>query len=327
MKVVFENIVKARPMSLRQFAESEIISKVYCGFDRNEEDAKLDGNRVGIIYDMQSLFQDLSKLLKKYADIEIEQRDNVLILSGQPKTYGNNVEVVEKLEVVYNSDEKYILIKEDELLGAYCNQLEFLDNLAGQMIFKILIWIQNDETLKKCYIEFLELIDPYQTKLRLQKNEFMKTLMGEIIDCLDKLPQEKVDIMPVTLNVPLLAFRLQQELDSYNLQDSDYYYNTHSMNVFIRDKDIRLKISIDTRTMNGIIVLPIVAKKIRVELLGAESLKEMVRIIASQLQEVENIYCRLFANKMIEVLYELVYWYEDDIPEDNQTKYERLFRN
>ena len=62
MDVVFENIVKARPMSLRQFAESEIITGVYCGFDRNEEEARLEGKRVGVIYDMQSLFQELSKL-------------------------------------------------------------------------------------------------------------------------------------------------------------------------------------------------------------------------------------------------------------------------
>jgi len=174
------------------------------------------------------------------------------------------------------------------------------------IIYRILLWIQDDKELKKCYLELLEFIQPYYNMLLSQKNEFQTVMLTNVLQILKEMPKEKVYSMPVTLNIPYLAVRLKEELDSYNLENTEQQYHCHGLHAFFRLNEMRVMIGLDSSTMNGIIFLFRSSEAPYIRLLSARQIDSMIRQIALKLKEIENIYCRLFAEKMMDELYSLL---------------------
>lgn len=312
MRMAKEQILTITPKTLRKFAESEIVVDFYHGYDRSVEEGKREGLKVGEVYDMQSLFSGLEKNLLKYPDITVESADNYLLVSGKTKASSNNVENVERLEFRYYADENYVRITEDGDLNSYCQQLEFLDRLKNCIVFQILLWIQDDEALKACYLELLELLWPYHAALVEKKNEFLSVLLTTMTDIINKMPEEKAQAMPVTSNIPLLLYRLKTELESYALEESKYGYYENGLNMFFDYNELKITIGIDPATMNGMLFLLRDSKTVNIRILSASQFGSMIKELLVKINKVENLYCKLFASKAKEELYSLVYWAETE---------------
>ena len=324
MKYSKEMVEKAKPASLRLAIESELNAAFYRGYDRNEKEIKAEAEKVGALYDVAQLFSDFSKLLQKYPDIHVTQIAQGIMLSGQPKVSSRAVDTVSKLNF-YCHDALYVRIVEDEELEAKCQQLELIDNLSACAIFQILLWVQNDDDLKACYLEFIDLIQPYHDMLVEKKNRFLSTLTTGITEILQDIPREKTAAMPVTLNIPLLMYRLKQEVDNYHLEESLYGIDESAMALVVTKGPDRYSIGMDYATMNGVMFYFRVKGKLNIDVLGAEPLKQLIKKLVPKLKQSGDLYGRLFAEKIVEVLYELVYWEDNDTEKSEQEKCKRLF--
>lgn len=320
-----EQIERMKPASLRLVVETELNSAFYRGYEHDEADTKARANKLRDLYDGKQLLLDFVKLLQNYPDIEVTETKNGFLLSGTPKKQSRHVETIRNLEFHYYEEDAYVRIVEDEDYETNCSQLDLFWNLTNCSIFQILLWIQDDEALKKCYLEFLDLFQPYQMMLVEQKDAFLTTLTTGIREAITDIPKGQVAAMPITLNIPLFLYRLKEELDSYQLADSEAPVHHDMVDLAYGKVGERFAISLDTSTMNGVLFYMKGKGRLDMELLNAEQLKYLIKCLVPKLKRGDNFYGKLFAEKMVDTLYELVYWEENETVKDENEKFELLF--
>ena len=321
MNVTKETVSKMDARKLRYVAESEVNTSVYVGYDRDFSEATIEGKRTGYVYDVDRLLDSIAVLLQKYPDITIEKTENALALSGQPKTYSRDVECTPYIQFQYHDVEAVIQIADEHGVDAYCQQTELIDCLADTAIFHIMLLIQDDQKMKECYLEFLDLTQPYKNMLTEQKNAFLDVLITDTMDFLQDQPVGKVKPMPITLNLSLLVYQLKTELLSYDFEGTAYDVYQRDLTLYFRGNGQRFSISLDPATMNGLLI----GRPTRIEfdfhLLDTEQVISLFKTLIRKLQEKNNVYCKMFAKKALASLYDLVYWDEADDAKD----YKKIF--
>ena len=299
MKVTKETVSKMDARKLRYVAESEVNTSVYIGYDRDFEEATIEGERTGYIYDVDYLLDSIASLLQKYSDITIEKSDNALVLSGKPKTYSRDVECTPYIQFRYHHEEAVIQIADEYGVDAYCQQTELIDCLADTSIFHIMLLIQDDQEMKECYLEFLDLLQPYKNMLAEQKNAFLDVLITDIMDFLQGQPRGNVKAMPVTLNLPLLMYQLGEELEHYGFDETNFVVTPIRQGMSISSSGNKFFVRIDTNTWNGLILGMQSRALFDIHLIDAEQVKVLAKRLMQKLQNEDNVYCRMFANKIV----------------------------
>ena len=303
MKVTKEAVSKMDARKLRYVAESEVNTSVYIGYDRDFDEATVEGKRTGYVYDVDRLLDSIAVLLQKYPDISIEKTDNALVLSGQPKTYSRDVECTPYIQFRYHHEEAVIQIADEYGVDAYCQQTELIDCLADTAIFHIMLLIQDDQEMKECYLEFLDLIQPYKNMLTEQKNAFLDVLITDTMDFLQGQPRGNVKAMPVTLNLPLLMYQLGEELEHYGFDETDFVETLIRQGLSIRSSSgNKFYVRIDTNTWNGLILGMQSRALFDMHLIDTEQVKVLAKRLMLKLQREDNVYCRMFSGKILMAL-------------------------
>jgi len=109
------------------------------------------------------------------------------------------------------------------------------------------------------------------------------------------------------------------------LEESLYEIDESAMALVVTKGTDRYSIGMDYATMNGVMFYFRVKGKLNIDVLGAEPLKQLIKKLVPKLKQSGDLYGRLFAEKIVEVLYELVYWEDNDTEKSEQEKCEQLF--
>ena len=327
MKVNKEKVKRASGKTIRSFAQSEVQTVVYYGGVVSEEQTAVKAMKVGAIYDVEKLFGDLAALLKCYPDFTVEETELGVVIKGETqKTIPKEVENVERIEFYYRQKTPYTVIVLDDEKELNCLQTDLLENLEKSIVFHWMLWIADDDKVKEFYLSFLELIMSYRTQILNQKEEFLDILLYAIAGFAKKEPEEKVQLAPVTYNLPFLLHQMYRELLEYELKEANVDLKFLALGIMAARKDYHYLATLDIETFNGL-KINFQSKSISVATtLNAEQVVKLAQFLIPKLQEWNNLFCKQFALVLLDTLYEQICWAETDSPMDDKEKYNRILK-
>lgn len=303
-----ESILQMKVDTIREFFEDELTNGIYCGVGVSIKQAAVSARILEKVVDVPQMVTELAALLQKYKDFRVESKEHLLHVRGVMKGEATESEPFSRLWLQYWDEEDEIVVASvDAGDMLYCTQLEFLDNLAGVFGVQLALLIQDDEEMKRFYLEYLEWLEPYYEQGMEKKQSFSKILAHSVGKLAMQYPEELATIMPKGFNVPYFVNRLRHILEAYHLPDINAPSEWKLMGFTITRDDVWLSCHIDFRTFNGLMILFGTDERVeKPRVLNEKQVVQMAENLLLLMLQTDDTVSRLFAKDLSNVIAEML---------------------
>lgn len=214
-----EKLMQMKSSVLRTLFHAELKMGSYYGEDTNLERAHVSSDKLGEIVNVGRLLAELAELLSRYDDFIVEQKQYWIQIKGCEKNNRRRKkEPREYLWLQYGEREGGIIMA--AIAGGmpiYCNQIQLIDNLEQRLGMQLALLIQDDDTLKTFYLEYLKWLEPYIKQVSDLRASFRELVITDFCAISESFSEETAAVMPVRFNIPYLLAGIKRILDHYRV--------------------------------------------------------------------------------------------------------------
>lgn len=305
-----EKLVTMEGDVLRAIFRSELRSGGCYGEGRDKEQAKAMADRIGKIFDVEELLHSLAEFLAQYEDFTIEKTRYALCISGkQENRRKKRQRTGGYFRLEYNGMENMVMVSLNSKEIFYCNFIDLVDNLTYRFGLQLALCIQEDEMLKQFYQDYLDWLRPYTEQLAVLRQEFLTALVGAIGRGVGNFPPQKVDWMPVEVNIPYITDQFQQILRQCHLPQLEMPQMRQEIGFQIQDQPYAFSFLVDCSTYNAVAVQYLdrqIDKNCYRRILTGPQTVALLKQLQAEGEKQENPFFRLMGKELELLLYRLL---------------------
>lgn len=304
-----DKIQNTKPAALRKWLQEEFLDLERYGDANTIMRAERVSNAMYGWVDIPKMIAELTALLLKYPDFQVEQEKSRLIVRGKRKGEPKEAAGCIRLSLLHKTESDMVIASVGKTNNIYCNQLNFMDNMAGVFGIELALLIQKNETMKVFYLEYLEWLQPYYEQIMELRCDMEERLARIVMNLVKDYQREEPTITPVLYNIIYLLQGIRSSLNLYRLPNVEAASSLNLPGFNIRREDFHFFAVIDIRTFNGLLVMRLekehLEKSFHIRLSDYQTLV-LVKDFMVELKRQPNPICQVFVQDVAGIVVDAI---------------------
>lgn len=300
-----EKILKMKPSILRSWMQEEFLDSERHGDSNTAMKAERMSEAMYGVVDIPKMIAELAELLLNYSDFQVEQEKLRLIVRGKRKEEPKEAAGSIRLSLLHKTESDMVIASVGSTNNIYCNQLNFMDNMAGVFGMELALLVQNDERMKAFYLEYFEWLKPYYQQIMELRYDMETRLVRIISKLVKEYPNEEPFIAPITFNIAYLLHHVRGSLHHYRLPDVEKCSSLNLLGFNVAREELRFSSVIDFKTFNGLLVFCFDHERVEAsfhKVISDYQTLLLVKDLIVQLERQPNPICQLFAQDLAKIM-------------------------